>query len=74
MEQDSIEHFAQMPQHRLRRTRQRRRGQPGVAQRQNPRPQLEILTVFCIDEPQLAQGIQAAAHRGARNAGLLTDL
>ncbi len=40
----------------------------------DPRPQLEILTVFGIHEPQLAQGIQAAAYRGARDAGLLTDL
>ena len=45
-----------------------------MAQRQDPRSQLEILTVFGIHEPQLAQGIQAAAHRRARNAGLLADL
>ncbi len=45
-----------------------------MAQRRDPRPQLEILTVFGIHEPQLAQGIQAAAHRGAWDTGLLTDL
>jgi hypothetical protein len=33
--------------------------------RQDPRSQLEIFTIFGIDEPQLAQGIQAAAHRRA---------